>query len=757
MIIRTREDLHLALTFIAQNDTLSYDIETSGLNPRRDTMIGFGCANLAGNAFYIIMKEFRQSESGGYLAQILSYEDVLPVLEALQGKKLITHNGSFDTRFTLCQTGVELAPSLYADTMLLSHILDENRWTHGLKQLGAEIFGADVTAEQSDMKESIKANGGTPNELYKANSEKIARYGLQDVKLTCRLYKHFMPLLERDGLTKFFFEETMPTYKYVCIPMEYSGVNVDVDFLQKSHEEISASIQSYEDSIQSAIKPLLHFYEDWYIRTKFAFKLTGPSRQKLAEIVGAPEGWPRTDKGAYSFSKADIAKAQKKGLLAPDTPLERYTVSQLDRVPEDLQRSVQLALLADEGTKYIFNINSKDCLKRLFFGTSTTPSPLQETPLSKTDKGSPQVDNEFLEEMAKKYTWAADLIIFNKLQKLSGTYITRVLEEQENGIFYPQFHMHRTVSGRMSGDFQQLPRPLEEGQDHPDVINFTNRIRKFFIAPPGYIFADSDYNSLEPRTFAHVSNDPALKAIFEKDLDFYSEICIRTEKLQQYSADKKAENYLGKVAKSKRQTAKAYALGLYYGMTDYKLHFEIQVLPSEAAKLVQGYWSGFPELKKSFDGAREFALKHGFVRTEAGRIRRFPRLKQLYGKYGKIALDSLELYKEFSEMPGLYEQAKSDASYIKNSLNNAVNFKIQGLGASIINRASVNIAKELLEKNLDARICSQVHDQLIILCREDLKEEVGAIIQFHMENTYKISVPLIAEPSYGRDMQESKG
>jgi hypothetical protein len=72
----------------------------------------------------------------------------------------------------------------------------------------------------------------------------------------------------------------------------------------------------------------------------------------------------------------------------------------------------------------------------------------------------------------------------------------------------------------------------------------------------GNLFIDCDYESLEPKVFAHVANDEGLKDIFRKNYDFYSEIAIRTEGITQYSADKKAPNYLKKVAPALRNKAK---------------------------------------------------------------------------------------------------------------------------------------------------------------------------------------------------------
>jgi DNA polymerase I-like protein with 3'-5' exonuclease and polymerase domains len=754
MIIREASHLKLALEMLETSDTWSTDVETTGLSPRKDKLIGFGCATpdtLTG--FYIIMREWRD----GTLVDVLTEEQVKPVLEMLATKKLLGWNFAFDAAFILRQTGINLMPAIHCEVMLVVHCVDENRFQYGLKQISAEIFGEKVVGEQSDLKESIKANGGSVKEFYKGSGDIVAAYGLQDNILTCRNYLYWLPKLEAEGLTKFYFEdEVLPLYKEVTFYLQYHGVPVDMPLLLKTREEIALKISEYEDRIQAAIKPLLGPFHKWYIEKKYPFKMSGPFLQALA-VKLAPEGWPRTDKGAYSFNKVDLARAQKKGLLALDTQLERYVVTKLDRIPEALIHEVQLELLAAEGTKYPFNLNSKDFLKRLFFGTSTTPSLLNEEPISKTDLGSPQVDSEFLDVMAKKYEWAEWLRIYNKLQKISGSYVERFIEESEDGIFYPAYYQHRTVSGRYGSDFQQLSRPMEPGEDHDDVIEFNNRIRRFFIAPPEHVIVDDDFESLEPHIFAHVANDPALLEIFNNGHDFYSTVAIRTERLHQYSADKSAENYLGKLNKLKRQQAKAYALGTAYGMTGFKLKFELDISQSEAEQLIKDYLRAFPELDKMMKESRAFALLNGYVRVESGRKRRFPRLRALYAKYGNVLFDSLELWKQYNDMPALYKQAKEDAAYVKNAVNNSINVKIQGLASSIVNRACIAIAREFATRGINARICAQIHDQITCFAHTTCVEEVKEIMQRNMENIYPLRLKLKAVPSVGMNMAESKG
>lgn len=83
----------------------------------------------------------------------------------------------------------------------------------------------------------------------------------------------------------------------------------------------------------------------------------------------------------------------------------------------------------------------------------------------------------------------------------------------------------------------------------------------------------------------------------------------------------------------------------------------------------------------------------------------------------------------------------------KNGLNNSKNFQIQSLAASIMNRAAIGIHKEFKEKELDAYIELQIHDEFVINSKTEIAEEASKIVKYHMENTVQIPTGLIAEPN----------
>lgn len=625
----------------------------------------------------------------------VSTEEMQSILRSLKGRNLLMFNASFDSSFLLNTFGVDLLPDLYCEIMLLKHTCDEVP-PFGLKEIANKVFGLDSTNEQRELKKSIKANGGKANEFYKADLEILAKYCIQDCLLTGRLFEHYMPKLANMGLLDFFYkDEVMPLYKEVVVPMERRGVTIDMPKLKQAATDISTDMLALEAVIMSQLSDKLDLFNAEVLDKMFP--KTTPT--------GKPSKWTAT----YSTSK------------------EAYD-AKFPGVP-------------------LFNLASKHHLKKLFFDI------LGETPLSTTDKGSPQVDDDFLESVATKYKWAADLRDLNKLQKINGTYFQRFLAETKDGVFYPRYKMHGTVSGRLSGDFQQLPRPKK---GNGIVSKHNNIIRELVIARPGCKLISADYNSLEPTIFAHTSGDKRLQAIFNDNQDFYSSVAIMTEGLTEYSSDKSAPNYLGNIGPELRQKAKAYSLGLAYGMTDYKLQFEINTSQQEAAVLVQKYFEAFPDLKAWMDKSQLDACILGKVKTQTGRVRHLGQAVALHSKYGMKLKDSLALWKRFHETPTLYRQAKEDRKVFINLLNNAINFQVQGMAASVMNRAAIKLVRRFEELDIPATIVGQIHDELLIECPEPHTERAATTIKEVMESIISLTVPLKTSPNIGNNFRECK-
>lgn len=703
LIVRTYDDYTQALAFINQSEFLAYDVETTGLNPRKDKIIGFGVSNGL-DGFYVPLWRWEITTGELVSTSVMDNSLHLPILQALQGKQLLMFNASFDARFTKYNFQIDLVPALHTDILLLKHCISED-YPFKLKEIAASIFGPSALEDQSALKSSIKSNGGTEKQYFKADMEVIAKYCVSDCLLTYKLYNFYNKQLDAD-LKKFFYDdEVMPLLKTVTTEMEETGVVLDMPKIQKALEEITQDLKEVERTILNIAEPLVTQFIKDYLGREYPLMTPKGNPTKLGKrmVVNGFTDEFRMQAGAWRAANPDAAS--------------------------------------------IFNLNSKHHLKALFFDI------LKETPISKTPKGAPKVDEEFLELMGHKYDWAAQLIIFNKLQKLRSTYMQRFIDESEDGIFYPQFLQHRTVSGRYGSDFQQLPKPLKS---KGIVAKYTNQIRSFIIARPGHHLVSADYEQLEPTIFAHVSKDPALQDIFNNGKDFYSEVCIRTEKLQGFSSDKNAPNYLKTINEAKRDGSKEYALGIAYGETGFKLKFVLGIDQAAADQLVDSYWLGFPKLAEVVKQKHHQTMTQGFVKSEAGRVRHMPQAVKLRQKYGPSILHDLELWKAYHQNPPLYEKAKSDRRVLKNLLNNAVNFPVQSLAASIVNRAAIALYHRLRLLSLKGRFVAQVHDQLLLEVPDAEIQATKIPMQEIMETNYKLSVPLKARPIAARSFDACK-
>ena len=751
--VNSKETLKELLEHIKSSELVAYDTETNSLNPRKGLIIGFSVSGEIGKGYYVPIREWKEDclqeiTIAGFNADKIARR----VINGLLDKKLIMHNASFDVRFTKNFYGIDLLPALHADTGLLVHTVREEGAfgfcnPFGLKSIAKmvqEEIGLNVEAEanqeQLELKASIKANGGSTSkdnfEIFKADMSILAKYAAADTDLTLRIYHHFLKLLKEENLEKFFFEEeVMPLYREVTVPMEEHGVRVDVPLMEKVKDRILIDLKKYAELVTEALlaEPKIKNWVTERALEVYPPKNKGTFAQRLLEQIAT--NLIKSDKtGRYTLNKSSITAME-------ESPIKYYLLTgDLSHLTQDQIEGVSMSLWKEDNDGQSFNIQSKDQLGKIAFEV------LGLTPLSSTTKGKAQFDEDMIQSISDQFEWAKYLRIYNKLTKIKSAYIDRFLDSSEEGKFYPYFKQNGTVSGRYGSDLQQLPKPLEPGQDEKIIINYTNIVRAFFICDDGYKLLDTDYASLEPRIFAAVAGDDGLKEIFANDWDFYSTIAIRAEKLEGVSPDTKAPNYLKKVDPVKRQTAKSYSLGIAYGMSGYALAMTLGIPTKDAEKLVEGYLNGFPQLKEWRENSRALVKEHGYIKNKVGRIRHLPTAKRMYDKYKDRLITDWKFRKEKEREFGVEIVTKAYKDY-KNALNNCLNFQIQSYAASVVNRAAVQINRKFKQENIQGQVIAQIHDQLICQVKEEDVKRACEIVQDCMENTTKLDgVQLIAEP-----------
>ena len=784
--VQDSETLKLMFQHIQESDTIAVDTETSGLNPRKNKVVGWSLSGAEGVGFYLptLVWNFNKGELelqtiDGTSSEVISKN----LLKALKGKKLVFHNASFDVQFIKNYFGIDLLPDVWVDTGLLVHtVYEEGAFgfgnPFGLKSIAImnqEALGLNVSEaanqEQIELKESIKSNGGSVTkesfEIYKADLEILSKYASADTDLTLRICNLYLEKLKEEGLEKFFFEdEVMPIYREVTVPMEAQGVDLDVELIEKIHSEITDDQAKNKEIVMKSLLALPEV-KAWIVDNSLAAyppSHKGNFAQRLVQRYSLP--LPKSEKtGKYSLTQKNIQELE-------DSKIKEFLLTGDIELIDEIERArISMSLWKESNDGEYLNIQSKKHLGEIVFKYMGIKPKVSG---ANTKSGRDKFDMSMVEELAKTYSWAENLRIYNKLLKIKSTYVDRFRDRQEDGRYYFYFKQNGTVSGRYGSDAQQLPKPLEEGEDAPVIMKYVNIVREFLIAGPGRKVIDADYESLEPHCFASVTGDKALQEIFNKGWDFYSTVAIKTEKLNEQrdrfpngvSADKKADNYLKKLEPVARNKAKAYSLGIAYGMEAYALKMTLDVDQKTAEGLIKGYLDGFPELAAWRERSRETVKAYGRIENYVGRVRHLPKVKRIYEQVGDRMMDwryrkqlETQIPSKTNPKTGKIVSARDQVTQAyrdyRNGLNNVLNFQLQSLAAAVVNRAALAINRKAKELGIDAIVQAQVHDQLIINIKEEDAEMFVPIIQDLMENTTKLpGVTLKAPPEIANNWSE---
>jgi len=749
-VISTMEDFENLWKILDSKEPgyLCLDLETDSAKEKIAKIQGIGLCLNDKEAFYIPIRDTEKQLfwSIGELDYIY-----FCIRDAAKKRGLIGWNLIYDTLVFENNSGYRIDEYIKIDGILLKHTLYEER-PHALKEVAVKYLGSWADKAQEALYANIELNGGSTTkdnvEMYKADTDILAEYCCWDVLLTYKLINLFLPQLKEQGLEKFFFEEEVMPLNDVTIAMKRQGFPIDVKYFENLHDKISKDINKLESEILIDIKDEVEPYVLSLLDEEFPVKTTGNFPKMYAKIYEIP--LPEKDR------KITLAKKEiEKKLAACEGQRGAFHKQFYDWLLGNenslmnLQgptRRVQKALYAEKyGTENVFNLSSTHHLGWLFFEKKGLK------PLSKTEGGKPQCDDDFLDSIKNKYPFVKKLIDYKKLQKLDSTYIQGVLERHINGILFSSFLQFGTTSGRYSSinpNLQNLPRIKdEEAELSPLVLGYVNSIKCGFIAPSGYKIVNADYSQLEPCCFAHASGDEKLRNVFRKGYDLYSQIAIDVFNLTDCSADKKAKNYLKKLHPEKRQLVKVFCLAVVYGAEAGRIADLMEVDYKYAQSIIEDYLDAYPQLGDYMERCNQQAKKEGFVKNEFGRIRHLPQAKGLYNRWGDKLLDG-----RYAKQNGL-----SDLRYtFKNALNNAKNFPIQSTAASIVNRAMVAVSRRFKELKIDAVIAAQIHDEITCFAREDQADRAKAVLKECMENTVKISVPLYAEPIIGSNWAEAK-
>ena len=390
-----------------------------------------------------------------------------------------------------------------------------------------------------------------------------------------------------------------------------------------------------------------------------------------------------------------LASMEDRGCMVDREGIARYGAL-LDAHVEQLEERIHFTAGGP------FNINSPKQLGEVLFEQLGLPA-------GKKTKTGYSTNAEVLEKLKKYHPIIEDILEYRQMTKLRSTYVEGLLSvADEQGRIHTTFKQTGTATGRLSSaepNLQNIPIRTELGRE----------LRRYFIPESSdYVLLDADYSQIELRLLAVISDDEAMKQAFIEGEDIHTATACRVFGVAP-----------DQVTVELRKRAKAVNFGIVYGMGEFSLAEDLHISRAAAKEYIDGYMASYPGVSAYLSGVIKQAYEDGYVTTEFGRRRAIP----------ELAAQNKNL-KHFGERV-------------------AMNSPIQGTAADIIKIAMIRVDDALRKSGYDARLILQVHDELIVECHKDCRDEVLAILKHEMEHAATFSVPMLVEAKWGKDWYEA--
>ena len=338
-----------------------------------------------------------------------------------------------------------------------------------------------------------------------------------------------------------------------------------------------------------------------------------------------------------------------------------------------------------------FNINSPPQLGDLLFKELKLPSG------RRTQTGY-STDASILENLRDHHPVVGHVLRYRELAKLKSTYV-ETLPQQVNprtGRIHTTYNQAGSATGRLASSDPNL-------QNIPIRTPLGLRVREAFVAQerPAWTLLSADYSQIDLRVLAHLSQDPALLAAFERGEDIHASTASLI-----YGVP------LAEVTRDMRRLAKVMNFGVAYGLSAFGIAQQTEMTREEGAAFIESYFGTYPTVKAYLDDVVERAKAEGYTATLLGRRRAIPELRSPH-----------------------YPVRQAGERI-------ALNTPVQGTSADVINEAMIAVQRRLDADGFRSRMLLQVHDELLFEAPADEEPALTAMLREVMPNAIDLSVPL---------------
>jgi DNA polymerase-1 len=331
-----------------------------------------------------------------------------------------------------------------------------------------------------------------------------------------------------------------------------------------------------------------------------------------------------------------------------------------------------------------------------------------KVPLNKTKTGKYATNETEISQHADQFPFIQKLLQYRELTKLRSTYIESLCDKVDgDGRVHTSYSPVVASTGRLSSNNPNL-------QNIPASSGFGQKIKSAFMAGKGNVLLSFDYSQQELRILAHLSKEETLIKAFQEKKDIH---CTTAAQIFHVAYED--------VTREQRMIAKTINFGVIYGMSSFGMSAQLHIKVDESQKFIKAFYETYPNIRSYYEGYLNEGKKNGYVETILGRRR------------------------------SVFEH--EGQKFIDNAMRRVlINYPVQGSAADLMKKAMITIHKDILEKNSDAKLLLQIHDDLVFEVKDDQKfiDKFIPQVKEVMCSVYPLLAPIEVDVKMGKKWGE---
>ena len=696
ILLKSISEMSDYLSHAKENGVIAIDTETNNsLDPVTCKLMGV-CIYTPGLKNAYIPINHVNKDTRERLEWQLTEQDIFDYFSKLDDTTIICHSGKFDYKVLKCTTGWEMPISW--DTMIVSKLLDENEWSHGLKQ--QYISKIDNSIEKYSIEGLFK-----DIEYAIIDPEIFALYAATDSYMTYKLYEYQKEFLNKSKLPGLFnlWETCEKPLITVLAEMELRGVYIDKEYTKKLLGKYKQNLDEVNKELDIKLKNLNGDIEKWK-NSSDAQKIINKNKKKFEQLTDPIN---LNSPVQLSILLYDILKITPPDKNNPRGTAEDILLKINHPICELILKQRSLSKLITTFIQKIYDLSLESIDGRIRTGFNQLGA--RTGRLSSSDPINLQNIPARDDSIRSCFSASPGYVLF--------------------GLDYSQQEV--MMFATLTQDEKML-NTLKAGKDfYADLAStiFNTPYEENLEFRP-----DGSYN-LEGKTRRSIAKNIVLGVLYCKGARATAEDFKKSRKIE------------GKVTKEELEEAEDIINKFWKNYPKAKNFVDSSVNKAYSEGIAEGIFGYIRHLPDLLLNKYDFVYED----SEFNPLLNSSGNKECPEKYIDYYTSKLDNVKFRSDKDNIIEEAKnkgikitSNESRIAKAYREIINSQVQGSAASLTKRAMVLIHNDPLLKSLGARLLISIHDEIQIeVPKENLEQAVkrASYLYLHAGGKY-INIPL---------------